>query len=992
LALFNSLLGWGPGNGYLAVKFPGVIVATNQTLTIAVLPGSGFSILSGLQMEAALPVTVVTPPTNQTVLVNSNGTLSVAALGVMPLSYQWIYNGTNITGATNSAFTVGNAQPPNAGVYTVVIGSGNGAGTSASASLSIVTAATVVSEPASQTVVLGSNATFSVAVGGAGPVEYQWLFDGSPAPGATNRSFILTNAQWTDAGSYSVVVSNNISSVTSAIATLIVLPPVQTLIDVAFTDAAITPKTGFAATGMTAADYWNTCSFPALSLSNLRFVDGTYSGAGLTVSNVSGAYTDGAPDPMYASYYYTGGNFVSAGNQIVTITNLAAGVYDFYFYGHGNGNNQNSAYELLVDSQDYGIEMTTNGAGWQAAVWQEGLQYVEFANIGVSAGQSVAVIIHPQASTFADLSGFQLATVNQPAVPILVIPPVSQEVPRGSNAAFSILVSGGAPLTYQWMFNGGAISSATNSSYFITNAQLANVGIYSVIVTNGSGSVTCTNAGLNVVTPVSSVIDVAFTGASNTSKTGFAATGVSGSDFWNTCIVTNGGAAGLKYANGNPSFAGVTIGSYVGIYNNGTTDPMYETFVYSGGNITVTVTNLPAATYNVYLYGHGDLQNENSSFRVSVGAQNYGTLTTSNGTGWLSPIWQRGVHFVEFTNVSVAALQTLAITVLPAPGGTAFSGFQIVPVGPASPATIIVVGPADTTVPPGSNAVFSVLPTGAPPFGFQWMLNGISISGATNGSLVISDAQLTDAGNYSVIVSNAYNSVTSAVAALNVVTPVSNLIDVAFSGIYPTLKMGFAATGVSTNDFWNTIYSSSIPDLKYVNGSNSGANLTLVWGGTGANGASDPMYGNYVYAQGGNMTMTISGLPPASYDLYLYGHGFADAINSTFDVSVGSRDYGAQTTTQYASWLSDVWKEGIQYVRFTNVSVSVGETLTNLIKPGPTSPYAIISGLQMNPVGAPVPPPPVPVIITQPSDQTTAVGSVATFSVISSGGPPLAGC
>jgi len=61
--------------------------------------------------------------------------------------------------------------------------------------------------PVSQTIPLGGLASFSAqAVGGA--LSYQWNFGGTPISGATNTTFMLTNAAPGAAGTYSIVVSN----------------------------------------------------------------------------------------------------------------------------------------------------------------------------------------------------------------------------------------------------------------------------------------------------------------------------------------------------------------------------------------------------------------------------------------------------------------------------------------------------------------------------------------------------------------------------------------------------------------------------------------------------------------------------------------------------------------------------------------------------------------------------------------------------------------
>jgi len=83
--------------------------------------------------------------------------------------------------------------------------------------------------------------------------------------------------------------------------------------------------------------------------------------------------------------------------------------------------------------------------------------------------------------------------------------PQSQTILAGQNATFTVLASGPS-LNYQWLFNGNAISNATSSSYTRTNAQPANAGDYSVVVTNSSGSATSAVALLTVLVQGSSVI------------------------------------------------------------------------------------------------------------------------------------------------------------------------------------------------------------------------------------------------------------------------------------------------------------------------------------------------------------------------------------------------------------------------------------------------------------------------------------------------------
>jgi MYXO-CTERM domain-containing protein len=84
-------------------------------------------------------------------------------------------------------------------------------------------APTITTQPASLTVTAGNNASFSVVAAGSAPLTYQWKFNGtSVGGGGTGSTYNLTGAQATDAGSYTVTITNTTGSVTSSAATLTV--------------------------------------------------------------------------------------------------------------------------------------------------------------------------------------------------------------------------------------------------------------------------------------------------------------------------------------------------------------------------------------------------------------------------------------------------------------------------------------------------------------------------------------------------------------------------------------------------------------------------------------------------------------------------------------------------------------------------------------------------------------------------------------------------
>src|SRR5262249_10904306 len=85
-------------------------------------------------------------------------------------------------------------------------------------------------QPNSQAIEAGTTVTFTVGVHGDEPLNYQWRFNATPMSGATASSLTLTQAQCSASGAYSVVVTNQWGSDTSADATLTVTDTVAPVI------------------------------------------------------------------------------------------------------------------------------------------------------------------------------------------------------------------------------------------------------------------------------------------------------------------------------------------------------------------------------------------------------------------------------------------------------------------------------------------------------------------------------------------------------------------------------------------------------------------------------------------------------------------------------------------------------------------------------------------------------------------------------------------
>ncbi len=82
------------------------------------------------------------------------------------------------------------------------------------------TAPSISTQPTSTSVATGGTVTLSISAGGQAPLTYQWYLNGNIISGATQATYTISNASSANAGSYTVVVTNALGSVTSSAATV----------------------------------------------------------------------------------------------------------------------------------------------------------------------------------------------------------------------------------------------------------------------------------------------------------------------------------------------------------------------------------------------------------------------------------------------------------------------------------------------------------------------------------------------------------------------------------------------------------------------------------------------------------------------------------------------------------------------------------------------------------------------------------------------------
>ena len=144
--------------------------------------------------------------------------------------------------------------------------------------------------------------------------------------------------------------------------------------------------------------------------------------------------------------------------------------------------------------------------------------------------------------------------------------------------------------------------------------------------------------------------------------------------------------------------------------------------------------------------------------------------------------------------------------------------FQFIP-GPAFTAPTITGQPQGQTNAVGATASFTVTATGATPLAYQWYKSVAGgpwsvISGATNSTFSLQPLALSDAGDYTVVVTNNYGTTNSAAARLTVTSaaPGATVIFNNFSDA-SSLQLNGTATNTLTTDGW-VLHLTAAPTIK----------------------------------------------------------------------------------------------------------------------------------------------------------------------------------
>ena len=370
------------------------------------------------------------------------------------------------------------------------------------------------------------------------------------------------------------------------------------------------------------------------------------------------------------------------------------------------------------------------------------------------------------------------------------------------------------------------------------------------------------------------------------------------------------------------------------------TTAIIVSFLFLSG-VTFEATALPAQTANGQKRKAPHITSQPVSQTVTAGQS---TSFSVSAMGGVSYQWQKnGAAISGATNSSYSTPATtisdsgseFTVTVSNNVGSVT-SNPALLTVNAAMSAPVITIQPTSQTVTVPNSAVFSAAATGTAPMSYQWMRNGLSISGASGSTYMTSATSTSDNGAaFSVVISNAAGSATSAAAVLTVAPATTVLLN----------------PSVSNLNFYNVNLSSSASqNVTLTNAGNSNVTISQVMvsgAGFNAGGAAglilSPKQSTVV-----NVTFTPSSSGAASGSVIvssnatnspatigLMGTGVTPIVHS---VSLSWTD-GDTGVTGYNTYVASV--SGGPYLKLTSTPTAGTSYVDSSVQSGRTYYYVV---------------------------------------------------
>ena len=659
-------------------------------------------------------------------------------------------------------------------------------------------------QPQSLTVTNGNSANFAVTVTGTAPLAYQWRKGGAPIGGATGTNLFFAVTSTNDAGSYDVVITNVAGSVTSSVATLtVVIPSSGTPPTITTNPQSQSVIVGANVTFTAAASGTALLTFqwrkggnavPSATNTSLALSSVTTNDAGsfdVVVTNDFGAVTS------------------SVATLTVTVPGVGVGVViaEVYNGGGKTGATFNRDYVVLKNASAAPL----NIANWslqhdKAGVWQT--PFV-FTNVTVPAGGYYLVQCYFDGGTASGAT-----------------PAADAATTQSSAWNFSTTSAGAVALVN----NAATLTTCASSNIVDLVGWVATAGnCYEGLGVPGAGSATSSNQRLangcqDTDSNTNDFVLATPTGRSSSTTpapcSGCSAPAISSQPTNVTVsagfiasftVIATGTAPGFQWRKNGSPIGGATAAA-LNFSSAATNDTgSFDVVITNAcGSITSTVAVLTVTADPPII------TSDPQSQQVSVGAPASLTIAVI-GSLPLDIQWRKaGVPIPSATNsaLSFAAVTTNDFAsydaVVTNRFGVDVSNAATLSAAPTNQPPSITSQPLSQNVFVGATVTFSVTASGAAPLSYRWRKNGVNMSNATNATHSLTSVTTNDAGGFSVVVTNAFGAVTSAVATLTV-TPVgtnsnvnpADYINPRFANVTVTSGVKFADVinykGVSTS-------------------------------------------------------------------------------------------------------------------------------------------------------------------------------------------------